>query len=718
MPEDAGIQFPLGANGQRGTMEVNQATLAAAIEAVDKEEAAAVRANKKWRFGYAKHVLKNVGISASRPENALKVAEAGLKYLHSTMTFVRDGSEMPLAQAMAKFTATKFATKVVKGEGRRERYAVKYGGKVLQGQALDTQVEKWLSKGCIELSAANSLCRVNAKSEWSDLSDKYFVLFGAGSAMGPFEVLMSLGANVIAIDLPIPKIWERLERIAKQSSGTLYVPVVGDVAGVDLLKDTPEVRTWLLQQAPKEQLVLGGYCYLDGALFVRVSVAMDAIMQDCIAQRKVKPAVAYLCTPTDAHLCTAASVAASKSNLARAPLWQKLFAMASLAFPAKRRMKKNTWPPIRQEDGSELYVCDAIVPEQGPNYLLAKRLQHWRAMVARRDGCVVSTNVAPATSTVSVTKNFSFKLAFAGMHWFRAMEIFEPETSNTVMTGLLISDLRDPGSAAHPATALKNPLCLMTENAAHGGNWRCAYSQTSLGVPATLAGLLASAASPYMILYTLVQVAILLMTAAQLVSAAAAGTPVSDGAAWYAAAGSLVFLAQHVMLLEMVHAVLGITRSSIATLAMQLFSRVHMAHVMLHVPDAWPQATVGVMAAWTVADLTRNLYYLASMFKLSIGPLTWARYSLFIVNYPVGVGCELMVMYAAMKGNLLSRVRAQGTLDDWVLSAWNGGIRHVQPYMDPFVLLFLVWGVLGLGSLYTYMLAQRRKKFGTKKKTE
>jgi hypothetical protein len=38
--------------------------------------------------------------------------------------------------------------------------------------------------------------------------------------------------------------------------------------------------------------------------------------------------------------------------------------------------------------------------------------------------------------------------------------------------------------------------------------------------------------------------------------------------------------------------------------------------------------------------------------------------------------------------------------------------------MDPFVLLFLVWGVLGLGSLYTYMLAQRRKKFGAKKKTE
>ena len=37
-----------------------------------------------------------------------------------------------------------------------------------------------------------------------------FVLLGAGSAMGPFEVLMSLGANVVAIDLDRPFIWKRL----------------------------------------------------------------------------------------------------------------------------------------------------------------------------------------------------------------------------------------------------------------------------------------------------------------------------------------------------------------------------------------------------------------------------------------------------------------------------------------------------------------------------
>merc|ERR1719421_1250752 len=111
-------------------------------------------------------------------------------------------------------------------------------------------------------------------------------------------------------------------------------------------------------------------------------------------------------------------------------------------------------------------------------------------------------------------------------------------------------------------------------------------------------------------------------------------------------------------MLEMVHALLGITRSSVVTVAMQVFSRVVLGNIMLHVPTAWPQATVGVMTAWTIADLTRNLYYLASMAKLSIGPLTWARYTFFLVNYPAGTLCELLVMRAAMQGNLLYRARA------------------------------------------------------------
>merc|ERR1719377_85285 len=99
-----------------------------------------------------------------------------------------------------------------------------------------------------------------------------------------------------------------------------------------------------------------------------------------------------------------------------------------------------------------LPIVDAIVKEQGPNYILAKRLQHWRSVLSRSKGCTVSTNIAPSTATQSVVSNKSFALAYKGMHYFRPMEIFNQETSNAVMGALLINDLRNPNSAANPDT--------------------------------------------------------------------------------------------------------------------------------------------------------------------------------------------------------------------------------------------------------------------------
>jgi len=32
-----------------------------------------------------------------------------------------------------------------------------------------------------------------------DLSDRYFVLLGAGSAMGPYSALLALGANILQL---------------------------------------------------------------------------------------------------------------------------------------------------------------------------------------------------------------------------------------------------------------------------------------------------------------------------------------------------------------------------------------------------------------------------------------------------------------------------------------------------------------------------------------
>ena len=55
--------------------------------------------------------------------------------------------------------------------------------------------------------------------------------------------------------------------------------------------------------------------------------------------------------------------------------------------------------------GQDPGINDSVVLQQGPNYLLAKRLQRWRATAYRADGGLVSLKVAPPTRTRSVVKN-------------------------------------------------------------------------------------------------------------------------------------------------------------------------------------------------------------------------------------------------------------------------------------------------------------------------
>jgi len=102
---------------------------------------------------------------------------------------------------------------------------VPYKGKQLKGEELLKQLKKWADYGTIEPAAAEAISAVVKNSTWADLSDKYFVLLGAGSAMGPFLVLMALGANIIAVDLDRAPIWKRLLSVAEQSSGTITFPL-------------------------------------------------------------------------------------------------------------------------------------------------------------------------------------------------------------------------------------------------------------------------------------------------------------------------------------------------------------------------------------------------------------------------------------------------------------------------------------------------------------
>lgn len=143
-------------------------------------------------------------------------------------------------------------------------------------------------------------------------------------------------------------------------------------------------------------------------------------------------------------------------------------------------LRKNAKKPVPGK-GGDYYLVNGISVAQGPNYALAKRMQHWRAIIARSKGCIVSSNIAPSTSTVSVVHNRTFAWAYEGMPYFKPFEIFAPETSNAVMSALLFHDLNNAESSGNPKTQLSNPNQLFSFGSFHGGVWRCAYEVDSIG---------------------------------------------------------------------------------------------------------------------------------------------------------------------------------------------------------------------------------------------
>lgn len=497
-PKPEGVLFPVDSKGERSTTSSQKDVFASLFTAIGKAEIATeVRNEKNWRKNYTKYVLKHVKTSLNKPENAIQSAKAGLEALHSTFDFIRDDKTYKFAEAMNVIKGT-FETGFVKGEKPKPEkfeFEVPYKGRTLKGEALVKQVEKWRDYGTIEPSAAEAIIAVARNSKWTDLSDSYFVLLGAGSAMGPFLVLLALGANVIAVDLDRAPIWKRLIETARNSPGTLTFPLKvpqKDIkndeelyanAGSNLITQAPEINNWLQTVYPDKNLIVGCYVYLDGEAHVRVVLACDAIIKGMCDKRK--STIAFLCTPTDAHVIPKAAHEAAKNNYNSKSPKNLLLLPIKLLF-GKKVLIKNVVPAIKPSPDKEYFIVDGLVVDQGPNYALAKRMQHWRCIVAREQGCKVSSNVAPSTATASVVHNRQFAWAYDGMPYFKPLEIFQQETSNAVMGALLINDIRNEASVSNPSFPLSNPLEIFRENSFHGGIWRCGYTVGSIGAVSVL----------------------------------------------------------------------------------------------------------------------------------------------------------------------------------------------------------------------------------------
>jgi hypothetical protein len=487
----AGVQLARDETGGRSSTAVTRGVVAAALAPADPVASAAAAGERAWRTGYLRHVVALTAAGARSAGACLDIARAGLDALDERMVLVRDGAERPVREVLRESREPVLGTEVVRGEGERRReLEVPYRGQLLRGDALRRQLDTWVAAGVVEASFRTALSRVLDSPDWLDLSDRAVAVVGAGSEMGPLGQLLGWGAQVLAVDLPSERVWQRVVAAGRAGTGTLHVPVARGSeglagAGADLLLQAPELAAWLETTAPGLPLTIGSYAYAAGATHLRLAHAADALVVDLIERR---PDVSYaeLATPTDAFVVPGSVVDAARGRrpaggpggLLRGPV--RTLSRGALLTPSYTR-------DVPTDDGRTVGVTDSLVPQQGPNYALAKRLQRWRALVARADGVLVSANVAPATRTRSVVTNRLLSAAYSGAHRF-GVEVFEPETSRPLMAALLVHDLREPTAAGRPGQAAGHPDDLLVESAAHGGFWRLPYETRSVLPLAALAG--------------------------------------------------------------------------------------------------------------------------------------------------------------------------------------------------------------------------------------
>ncbi|CAG7951790.1 unnamed protein product [Penicillium salamii] len=146
--------------------------------------------------------------------------------------------------------------------------------------------------------------------------------------------------------------------------------------------------------------------------------------------------------------------------------------------------------------------------------------------------------------------------------------------------------------------------------------------------------------------------------------------------------------AQTLAVAEILHAATGIVRSPVFTTFTQVFARsVQVWAINYAFPDVTKPSVAypAMLLAWATADTIRYSYFAIMLADWPIPrALKWARYSLFIILYPVGISSEWWLMY-----------NATNVAEHWAVTS--------------IFYFFLGLYVPGSVMMYSYMLKQRRK---------
>ncbi|QRV82809.1 3-hydroxy acyl-CoA dehydratase [Ceratobasidium sp. AG-Ba] len=158
--------------------------------------------------------------------------------------------------------------------------------------------------------------------------------------------------------------------------------------------------------------------------------------------------------------------------------------------------------------------------------------------------------------------------------------------------------------------------------------------------------------------------------------------------------GPIVRIVQTGALLEVLHVLMGLVRSPLATTAMQVASRIYLVWGITESFSATRSNPfyASMVLAWSVTEVIRYSFYACNLAGTEPGFLVYLRYTTFYILYPLGASSEAALIYSTLPNSS----PLSGTWSPYDL------LRGV---------FFLIWWP-GLYVMYTYMIKQRRKVLG------
>lgn len=114
----------------------------------------------------------------------------------------------------------------------------------------------------------------------------------------------------------------------------------------------------------------------------------------------------------------------------------------------------------------------------------------------------------------------------------------------------------------------------------------------------------------------------------------------------------LLRIVQTIATLEILHAYIGLVKTSFVTTAMQIFSRLLVVWGVLFIVPEIQGRTIGVpltIVSWCLAEMVRYMFYILTLCRTNIQLVTWARYSFFSVLYPTGITGEVLLIFYAIR---------------------------------------------------------------------